>query len=209
MQALIKFATFTILLSTVGCAGFGQRSFLSDLGGEGGSYFNPRENFPVVSGDTGEEWEAEEERYRRTPATENEMAEERNRKFFQNELQDLESQQSELSTKQYERYKNRLVTTSEKIYFLKLSPHDRKEYLISRGFMDMSRSPASVAVSRYTSTSGLSAGMSKDDVMGSWGKPTRVEIAGNPSFQNERWLYNADGASKYIYFESGKVEGWE
>ena len=41
------------------------------------------------------------------------------------------------------------------------------------------------------------------------GKPMRVEIAGNPRYENERWLYRMNGASKYIYFESGQVQGWE
>ena len=52
-------------------------------------------------------------------------------------------------------------------------------------------------------------GMSKSDVMNNWGEPRRVEIAGNPSFENERWLYSVNGATKYIYFESGRVQGWE
>jgi hypothetical protein len=45
--------------------------------------------------------------------------------------------------------------------------------------------------------------------MNTFGRPTRVEVAGNPSYENERWLYSVNGATKYIYFESGRVEGWE
>jgi outer membrane protein assembly factor BamE (lipoprotein component of BamABCDE complex) len=51
--------------------------------------------------------------------------------------------------------------------------------------------------------------MSKSDVMNHLGHPTRVEVAGNPSYENERWLYTRNGASNYVYFEAGHVEGWE
>ncbi len=51
--------------------------------------------------------------------------------------------------------------------------------------------------------------MSKNDIVASLGKPARVEIAGNPSYENERWVYQFNGSSKYIYFESGVVQGWE
>jgi hypothetical protein len=51
--------------------------------------------------------------------------------------------------------------------------------------------------------------MSKTQVLQSWGEPARVDIAGNPSNENERWLYSMNGASKYIYFEAGEVQGWE
>ena len=50
--------------------------------------------------------------------------------------------------------------------------------------------------------------MTKEDVISSWGRPDRVDIAGKPSYENERWVYRRDGAVKYIYFEAGKVGGW-
>jgi hypothetical protein len=52
-------------------------------------------------------------------------------------------------------------------------------------------------------------GMSKDEVLDQLGRPRKVEVAGNPANENERWGYLANGAMKYIYFESGYVEGWE
>jgi hypothetical protein len=51
--------------------------------------------------------------------------------------------------------------------------------------------------------------MKKGQVMASIGRPSKVEVAGNPQDENERWLYHMNGASKYIYFESGEVQGWE
>jgi hypothetical protein len=55
----------------------------------------------------------------------------------------------------------------------------------------------------------VAIGMRKPDVLDSLGKPLRVEIAGNPRHENERWLYRLNGAPKYIYFEAGEVQGWE
>lgn len=52
-------------------------------------------------------------------------------------------------------------------------------------------------------------GMSKNEVLDQLGRPSKVEVAGNPANENERWGYLANGAMKYIYFESGYVEGWE
>ena len=51
----------------------------------------------------------------------------------------------------------------------------------------------------------------------SWGLPDSVEVAGNPIYGNERWRYkrytpSPEGyrlQSRIIYFESGKVAGWE
>ena len=63
----------------------------------------------------------------------------------------------------------------------------------------------------------ITIGMSKGAVVQSWGDPERKEVAGNPLYGNERWLYNkmvssVDGYSKQtriIYFEGGRVAGWE
>ena len=51
--------------------------------------------------------------------------------------------------------------------------------------------------------------MNKTQVLTTLGQPQRVEIAGNPRFENVRWLYAEQGSPKYIYFESGLVGGWE
>ena len=44
--------------------------------------------------------------------------------------------------------------------------------------------------------------------MQNWGRPDRMDVAGDPKFQNERWAYQRDGVTNYIYFENGRVEGW-
>ena len=54
----------------------------------------------------------------------------------------------------------------------------------------------------------LFLGMNKSEVTQVWGKPARVEVAGNPINQNERWSFKEDGNVRQVYFEGGKVQGW-
>lgn len=63
----------------------------------------------------------------------------------------------------------------------------------------------------------ISVGMPQTLVKKSWGEPENVEVSGNPQFRNERWRYSKyvstpDGYKlerKIVYFEAGKVVGWE
>ena len=58
--------------------------------------------------------------------------------------------------------------------------------------------------------------MSKRAVQESWGEPERIEVAGNPTYGNERWKYSTYVSStegfneeeRMIYFEGGRVVGW-
>jgi hypothetical protein len=59
-------------------------------------------------------------------------------------------------------------------------------------------------------------GMNSAEVISSWGRPRDVEEAGNGGQGNERWLYYSGNSLRYgispakiIYFENGKVVGWE
>ena len=207
----MKTLLFLMMLSTVSCSQFlTGRSYLSEMEHNNGTYFTPREDFPVVAGDTGRDWETDEERNQRTPASEEDLRADRTRRQLKQELRELEGRQSDQALAFYDKYKRNLATTSEKIYFLQLPPYERKVYLSSRGFMQTERTPASYQAENYGArNTELAQGMSKTDVEMSWGRPSRVEVAGNPSYENERWLYSVNGASKYIYFESGRVEGWE
>ena len=59
--------------------------------------------------------------------------------------------------------------------------------------------------------------MTTDQVQESWGEPDLVEVAGNPVYGNKRWKYrkfvsSEDGytqQTRIVYFEAGKVSGWE
>lgn len=202
---------YTFLLSLASCSQFSpHRSFQAEMEHDDSSFYNPSYDFPIVGGDTGLVGESRLDRKLRTPASVSELDEDRGRTFLKQELRQLESKLADEDADLYETHKRSLATTSEKIYFLKLSSFERQEYLSSRGFMSTERAseiqPREMFGVRQID---LSSGMTKTDVVSGWGPPMRVEIAGNPSFENERWLYKLNGATKYIYFESGHVEGWE
>jgi hypothetical protein len=211
MKAYSQLGKILFLLLTVSCSQmFTHRDYLTEMEHDDSTFYSPNEDFPVVAGDTGRVWESETTRRSRTPASESDIQESQGRNLLQRELRQLESKQSESSYALYDKYKAKLGTTSERIYFLKLPQHERKDYLMSRGFIStesITMRKADQMGSRRPSS--VMLGMNKDDVMNSLGRPSRVEVAGNPSFENERWLYSHNGASKYIYFESGRVEGWE
>ncbi len=59
-------------------------------------------------------------------------------------------------------------------------------------------------------------GMSAHEVISAWGRPRDVEVAGDGSHGNERWVYYSGNSRRYglggarmIYFENGRVVGWE
>lgn len=68
-----------------------------------------------------------------------------------------------------------------------------------------------------SSIDNIRLGMNKRWVKRSMGSPKHVEVAGNPKYGNERWVYERsvptmDGYYKewkVIYFEGGSVVGWE
>jgi hypothetical protein len=203
---------FTILFVLTGCADFRMnRSYLSEMEQEDDRIFDAGEDFPILAGDSGEGWRNDKELSERTPASAEDLADRRAQSSLTRELKELENTQPENAFKLYQKYRDRLGSTSEKIYFLKLRPSEREEYLRGRSLIEDQRSRAITPFERMSAlrTSRIMMGMSKDDVAQSFGRPLRVEIAGNPSYENERWVYTRNGATKYVYFESGKVEGWE
>jgi hypothetical protein len=198
-----------LTLPLVACSLVPNRTYLSEMEDDDSAFFQPREDFQVVAGDTGRDWRNQREWNRRTPASESTRLKEREDRLLEDELRRLESAQSEGAQKHYQQYRARLGSTSERIYFLQLKGKaEREEYLSARGLMaaDNAVMPHEY---RWAADQGeLLLGMSKDDVESSWGRPERVDIAGNPTYENERWMYRRDGAAKYIFFEGGKVGGW-
>lgn len=62
----------------------------------------------------------------------------------------------------------------------------------------------------------LILGMDMRDVRTAWGEPGEVQIAGNPAMGNQRWIYYTSPSLRWglrqarvVYFEGGKVAGWE
>ncbi len=174
------------------------------------SFYRPNEDFYVVSGD-GESLEHDpDESYLRSPASVGESEMTREQETLREELKTLEERERGAAGENYEKHKAQLGSVSERIYYLKLPIHERRSYLESRGIYDRQEAPLAEHEKYFgvrPTTIGL--GMSKDDVVMSFGRPLKVEVAGNPRLENERWVYNVNGATKYIYFESGRVGGWE
>jgi hypothetical protein len=205
-------STFLIALFLTGCAEFSTgRSYLTEMEQDDAHFFSPREDFPVMAGDSGQDWISESERKRRTPASHDDLLEDRTSQALKSELRQLEGLQSEESLELYNQHKHLLAGTSGKIYFLKLPPQDRKDYLSSKGILSEKRLASETPFDRLTSrrNNDVYLGMNKNEVLASMGKPVKVEVAGNPRNENERWLYRFNSRSKFIYFESGRVEGWE
>lgn len=199
------------LLGLTACAQFQTgRSYLTEMEYDDTPYYNPSVDFPVLAGDTGSRGRTLEDYAPATPLSQEAAYARKRETSLEGELLRLEDSQSEEGQESYQKSKKFLTTTSEKIYFLKLPNYERDDYLRSRGFLERTESPGRQPASYFgLRNATLGIGMNKDEVVESFGRPSKVEIAGNPSFENERWAYQLNGATKYIYFESGTVQGWE
>lgn len=76
------------------------------------------------------------------------------------------------------------------------------------------REPASVngKVRRAIETRDVVLGMTRQDVLSSWGEPSQREVAGRNGSGHERWVYGSRyslSGSRTIIFEGGKVAGWQ
>lgn len=215
------FQVFTILLSLSSCAQLIEgRSFISEMDKETDLFLVPGRDFRTVSGDSGKMYRSDHEIMERTPANYRSKEEYLQQKSLLNELTWRENQLSEQERIRYQQVAGYLPTESEKIYFLSLSPYEREDYLNARGAYPseqaqemghMGRSPASVlSYSSYgeSQSTGIALGMNKDRVMDVYGHPTRVDVAGNPRLENERWAFIENGRVRYVYFEGGVVQGW-
>ncbi|AZZ37686.1 hypothetical protein CIK05_13065 [Bdellovibrio sp. qaytius] len=66
-------------------------------------------------------------------------------------------------------------------------------------------------------TQDITLGMTQELVRKSWGEPAQVEHSGNPIYKNERWKYVRElptvsgykREKRFVYFEGGRVVGWE
>lgn len=63
----------------------------------------------------------------------------------------------------------------------------------------------------------IALGMPTDFVKKAWGEPDSIDHSGNPIYKNERWKYHKQISTpngyrqekRYVYFEGGRVVGWE
>ena len=188
------------------------RTFISAMDRESDGLFVAGRDFMPVAGDTGVSYRTKEEIGNRTPYSEREGMDRYEYESLQHELVQKEMRLTETGKMQYQEAASILETTSEKIYFLNLSENERESYLNTRrvgGVRGNSRSIASIPSAAESSGRNLYLGMNKNDVVSKWGRPDRVDIAGNPSYENERWAFRAADGMHYVYFEKGTVQGWK
>lgn len=220
-NVLILLAGITLLES---CAMLDHRDFSDEMEFTYDEpMFAPNQDFMVVAGDTGRDYRSSSEIRGRTPATAKNAENYRHDASLERELRYLESK---LSPEEYDAHieiRGKLGNTSQQIYYLKLNPHERRDYLRSMGISsDYVRTSSlvpnapvrntyasrSVASAIYPQINDIMLGMQKNDVVQNWGRPDRMDVAGDPRLENERWAYQRDGVTNYIYFENGRVEGW-
>jgi hypothetical protein len=168
-----------------------------------------------VAGDSGLGYRTRQEIAARTPYTPKELESLGESSLLERELKRKEMLLSAEDRTQYREATPYLDTLSEKIYFLNLSWSERNEYLDTRQTRmerpRQSRGIASISVQEHEPVTGrgLFIGMSKNSVMEKWGRPLRVDVAGNPSLENERWAFEGTDSTHYVFFESGSVQGWK
>lgn len=124
--------TIFSLMVLVSCSHLhSHRDYVAAMEHDDSKFYNPSSDFPVVMGDSGELYESSRTRRARTPASESDPE-----TYLLRELQYLESTLSMGELNQYEEIEPKLLTLSEKIYFLRLPRSDRRFYLISKGFIE-------------------------------------------------------------------------
>jgi len=187
-----------------------DRSFVDEMDRESDGFFMAGRDFPVVSGDSGEAYRSRDEIMKRTPASKRRKGQEKEAQSIKDELREKEAMMTEEEMYYYGKALKYLPSESDKLYFLSLSGKDREDYIESKRveYAEDNGKSKDIVKKRSVHGTDLFLGMEKDEVLKAWGRPTRVEIAGNPKNQNERWSFMEDGTVKQIYFESGKVNGW-
>lgn len=213
----------TILFLT-SCSGIlPHRSFSDEMHFSDDPLFMPGEDFPVVGGDSGEVYRSREDIRKRTPMFDQDYQQDKEREFLEKELAQKEREMTIQELTLYQDVKPYLQNLSEHVYFVGLTMPEKVEYARSRRIeVNPSFSiPAGDHGASLGSGRGIASlnprqndkelylGMTKYEVSSSWGRPSQVEVAGNPMNENERWIYRENGKVRYVYFESGYLQGWE
>ncbi len=234
IRKLKQFAPLLLLSSLLGltsCAQmFTSRTFIDEMDHDDGMYWVPGQDFQMTSGDSGQAYRSRDDIYRRTPAMGETKRTYEEEESLRRELIRRENMLNEREFAQYREAQNYFTTDSERIYYLSLSPYEREVYLQTKdgGAGDSfasGRSPASFGGVNYPKSHQMNTlelisptvpsfgpeinvGMPKEQVLEMWGRPARVDVAGDPRYQNERWSFYHNGQMKTVYFENGQVQGW-
>lgn len=206
-----KIYILSIVLFFITSCGSLERTFVDQMNRESDGLLVPGKDFPVMGGDTGDAYRSEEEIQLRTPASARSQSRSKNLASLKQELAiKEEALKSEEEVDQYRSDQRYLPSISDKLYYLSLAGEERTQYIkTKREDNQVDKNGTQDLVENHSVHSGeLYLGMGKDEVVKLWGKPMKVDIAGNPKNQNERWSFAEDGNTKQVYFEEGKVQGW-
>ncbi|MEY4617120.1 MAG: hypothetical protein RJB66_2080 [Pseudomonadota bacterium] len=134
------------------------------------------------------------------------------------EIKKLEARMTtEREKKQYYKTLPWLKDENEQVEFLRQGGYFARQAWIRKRGIGKRSTEIDKAQEDMVATKDISVGMPNELVRRSWGAPDSIDVAGNPIYGNERWRYkrytpSPDGyrlQSRIIYFESGKVVGWE
>ena len=125
--------------------------------------------------------------------------------------------ESKREKQQYYNIKPYLSSDEERIYFLSLNDYEQRAKFIRSLPVSNLNEQSTPELQEAVDTGDVVLGMTKKSVKESWGEPESVEVAGNAVYGNERWRYTRNVASenggnkelRIIYFEGGRVAGWE
>ena len=173
--------------------------------GQEDNFWIPNQDFPHSAGDQGISHRNRQQIAIRTPSSLKERANAREHSRLTNELNRREYQLPKGERQLYNQIKRELGSLSEKIYYLQLSPTERREYINIR--IPSERRPRPKA-QRIHYDKDITLNMTKEDVIHLWGRPSLIEVAGTPSDQNERWIFIRLSGRRTLYLEGGRVRGW-
>lgn len=225
---MFKLSFLLILVGMLSsCAGlFPGRTYIDEMDRESEGMWTPGEDFSMVAGDSGEAFRTHDEITKRTPATAYSREQMEYERTLNMQLKQKISTLDEQSYAIFKRDRALLGSISEQIYYLDLSPSERASYVALKreGSNKMDKDKPYAYLGNYQDSKDLSLrsyfdsryerqalhlGMSKQEVISTWGEPLGVDFAGDPKLQNERWSFRQQGKVHHVYFEAGKVQGWD
>ena len=136
-----------------------------------------------------------------------------NRKKLRELERSLDSQKERLH---YSKVLPWLNNDQEKLEILSIPSIEGRQVWINKNKI-WSRAKALKHFDDIVESQDIALGMPAEYVRRSWGEPTHIEVSGNSIYKNERWQYLKQVSTpqgykqerRYVYFEGGRVVGWE
>lgn len=138
--------------------------------------------------------------------------------FYKNKIRDLEKG---LITRQDKALYSKLLpwflTDEEKLSFLRNSEYEEKQKWVVKTKILNRPTELTSRYKRLIDSQDIAIGMPNEIVKKSWGDPLNIEASGNSLYRNEKWRYARTVSTpegfkqekRVVYFEGGRVVGWE